>query len=733
MGKLKFLIILFVMIFTVKAFAEDQLFDFEKTYEFNFLGDEDLNKLYLSHSKTNEIYLARLMLNDPANCSLAHSRINSIIRRGGLNPAAMNNLKAAAKVLDHCAPEDISWWLDFIFAQNNIEKLRPFIEAEFLLNEAIMNSRIRLNSSSDSEKVFIKHLLQSYFFPGYEKYGKINYPAESEYAFEKWQLLEKVLREKLLLNPSDVEEIMLASKSGLAEEIEENAMQAIGEALQSADYKSKSMDKKKLNELDTLEKVENIIETEDSDKIGLSPEAKKEMAVQVWGMMVALRKNLKAITRQKHDSRHLAMMLQLIAEPGSAGIDPQLRTFASKVTLELDLSAITEDEFSLLKDHYQDSCKTVESDNTVKIDINCMTGKSENKKSIQQLIISAEKNKGLIGGVSIPIKLVTGIFGEDLEYMRAIQVGFKFYEISDLFRTIVRGGDNIFWSVVNKIGNATPNIIAQKNMAATGLQSSRNGIIAIAKFANGDARPWINAQTKKLFTKISSGITKGTKGILVPKNWPVKFEKAVKSGKALKILVCLGIISETVSLIRDQIMLAQKTEKRRSLADHLGRLASLGMYANLGIRTVSKYTLGTYIAVLDAGVAAIHALNWGKTPYSHEILAKLARRGISIYGGYWDPTEQDLDEMEKSVNLPNGKILDLSYYVRPEKKAEMFQDIDITMKSLVTALYRGHRIINDYVGDRTFGVKIKSYMKQYQIYRRSYERIMIESKKLQIE
>ena len=59
--------------------------------------------------------------------------------------------------------ESIHFWDDIKRLFNSFRhKERPFIKAKYFLSEAIMDSRVALNESSDTEILFVENLLKNY-------------------------------------------------------------------------------------------------------------------------------------------------------------------------------------------------------------------------------------------------------------------------------------------------------------------------------------------------------------------------------------------------------------------------------------------------------------------------------------------------------------------------------------------------------------------------------------------
>ena len=147
----------FLKKFSLFIFICSIVYPSQKVFAFaEYEGEElivDQAKLY--PTAIARIYRARVLLENHENWGEAHELLRSVIRYGDHLPdVAVRKLQQSF--------DTISWYLPksvFRDLTNRRHLVRPFLETQYLLNEALMDLRIALNTSNDSEILYIEDLL----------------------------------------------------------------------------------------------------------------------------------------------------------------------------------------------------------------------------------------------------------------------------------------------------------------------------------------------------------------------------------------------------------------------------------------------------------------------------------------------------------------------------------------------------------------------------------------------
>jgi len=731
-------LILILLTFSVFGKNTSKEFLFNDTPEYNPLNDDDIQKLYLSTAPINQIYLTRILLKDPSSCHAAFDRVGLIIRKGGLNPAVLNNLEIAQRQLHECfyiSPAKIANLL-----VNNTFENRPFMQARLMLNQAIMNSRIKLNRSFDSEKVLIDKVLKSYFFPGYESSGKIIFPISADFAFEKYMLTEEVLRKQLQLYASDVIKGDVITDKLSIHNLMMKLRDCLVQIMELIEFKDEVISASDETIID--DKSEGMLKSLSSED--------KQLALE---MITAALKELKIgerKERQVHDALNNAMLLQVIAEPASIGLDPQLRVFAEGVRLELKVSDIGQDEFDIMKTVFESNCKKVSNEYQITLDINCMkdrVSRDSNYNSVQLMVVNAsERAYGLDTRASYTIKLVTGLFGEDVEYVRGVLAVLKTYRLNGPFRAAV----GRFFS---KEGPGMMESLASKEILAVGAENVElwnRGARLYQNFKIVPAKIYISLKKfsagtyNKIINSLADGIIKRftIRGRTIDiRHLPKYADEILKSGTLFRTIIGVTILSEMYSLQRDLRMTELKVDKINSTIKYVANSFSLLTYLlpQQIVQTISRSVeLGAVFLGWDVTCQLLDNAGYGFLPSTTSIFKSTLSKLAAWSYGKSNLIEVTLDELDEQFKIPLGRFDD-DYQKTVEVAEEEGEELSVSQKRVLThflatnaaeklikVIYFGHRRTNDENGDKYFGKKLNDYQLQYESYRRGYERTLKE-------
>jgi len=726
---------------------------------YNVFNDKDqyFEKVYLEDTPINRIYAVRLLLNSPEYFTQGITYLNQIIRRGGFTPSAKRNLEDAASIIREYDLVSVKKWFNIITGQSKIVEKRAFMVAQYFLNEAIMNSRVRLNISSVNEKVFLDTLFRSYFFPLMGKNIKIKYPKKEEFAFTKWQIVESILVDTLMLNSSDVEKIkIIRGESDFFKRFKNYILEELGTAIDEGNYEA--VVEKGLIDLgiktetavaDPANKglVTDMIGAGVMTGIPLTPEQKKQLYKLIYSLYKDYVTADNIPVETYNDTIRLSLLMQLIADPGTVAVDPQLRTFAEKIKVEIILGTEENASFDELYNALKglstkeklDSCASINESNEAEFDLECLYKRSQdgvgmNRKSINKIIIGMqEQQNSSDGSIAKPIvRLITSVGGEDLQRLRFFITIAKLHLAKNAGQPIFASIPSILWNVMIKLLDSS-SIKPIKHLALTA-KSFENIVIkgAVGHLTKGfDKADKLRRVTHELadrftlptrtayYEKISNPIRK--KLNLKPK-YPSSAYRSRLDNIFHKI-VYLAAFAEAASFVSDMYILDNINEKRDSIAKHGGNLIALKLYL------INFY--GTCLASWDMLAASAKWVGLENTPYSNDILAGAITYMLAWGNGTSNPTNLKLNEIEKAYQIP------LSPMTLEMVEQNMSDDIDLDnifmeatnqtvngIGRMIAALYFSHRAVNENTVDTfftsSFGKKVGVYENNFKEYMISY-------------
>jgi hypothetical protein len=533
---------------------------------------------------------------------------------------------------------------------------RPYIKAKYLLAEAIMDSRVALNESSDSEILFVEKLLKNYFYPGHADKVTIHYPSIPEFAFETWALTN---------------ENIIAEKVGASTEVVENA-----------DMPLNGKNGKGYNEITEEEWIELVTIVGEQ--------------VLNWAML----RDEYSDVKKRVVNRYLyqSMLMQAIAEPGSVLLDPQLQAFVKQVKIEIDLGETQDispqEQAAYLSSFGEDIFKA--DDLGVSFDLTKLFG-LERKGTISNLELNLKKSKSDPARTSLSI--VSSVSGEDLMFLRYLQVatvGIK--EAPVLLKT---NAAQKTIHVLDKIFDT----IATWSMAVSGPKATSpgvfNGIVHGIRVAGG----WIVKIPKTAYDTIGK-VANSKAGQAIGKT--IKENPYLQNGSLMKGLVVLSAIAEITTAAIEYQYTETKREKLDLISETGARLAATGTYLIPIVGQVAAIVDFTDL-IIDTGV---------ETADIYRGVGKIAAYGTLAYYGY-TPTTIELAQLENAYGIPrhNVKLALHGAWIEDledaqKRQIELFKEMEnITLNNLIV-LYRAHRTL-DRGANTDFGEKIYEYSQQY--------------------
>ncbi|MAX65932.1 MAG: hypothetical protein QF441_13020 [Bacteriovoracaceae bacterium] len=533
---------------------------------------------------------------------------------------------------------------------------RPYIKAKYLLAEAIMDSRVALNESSDSEILFVEKLLKNYFYPGHADKVTIHYPSIPEFAFETWALTN---------------ENIIAEKVGASTEVVENA-----------DMPLNGKNGKGYNEITEEEWIELVTIVGEQ--------------VLNWAML----RDEYSDVKKRVVNRYLyqSMLMQAIAEPGSVLLDPQLQAFVKQVKIEIDLGETQDispqEQAAYLSSFGEDIFKA--DDLGVSFDLTKLFG-LERKGTISNLELNLKKSKSDPARTSLSI--VSSVSGEDLMFLRYLQVATVGIKEAPVLLKTKAAQKTIH--VLDKIFDT----IATWSMAVSGPKATSpgvfNGIVHGIRVAGG----WIVKIPKTAYDTIGK-VANSKAGQAIGKT--IKENPYLQNGSLMKGLVVLSAIAEITTAAIEYQYTETKREKLDLISETGARLAATGTYLIPIVGQVAAIVDFTDL-IIDTGV---------ETADIYRGVGKIAAYGTLAYYGY-TPTTIELAQLENAYGIPrhNVKLALHGAWIEDledaqKRQIELFKEMEnITLNNLIV-LYRAHRTL-DRGANTDFGEKIYEYSQQY--------------------
>ncbi|MEO5668660.1 MAG: hypothetical protein ABIR96_11425 [Bdellovibrionota bacterium] len=582
-----------------------------------------LDNTRLVEASISKLYRARVLLEDYRRWPESFELLRDILKNDQtLTAVPRKKIETAAAQIKMYLP---GRWLSRAVGGRHL--LRPFLEASYLLNEALMDSRVALNTSSDSEVIFVEQLLKSYFFPGNETQGEIEFPAYESYSFDLYALnaenIAAARRER-----SDDPEAKQAETTKLAEPVQEKAI--------APDAAPVDLDDASLSRRFTAANgfINNLID----GGVAIA-EITKEARSLISHYQVP--------NRVKNRYLPTSMLLQAIADPGTALLDPQLQSFLKGVRLKVALgqteSPGVNDILSLKQILGANAVFERNGETRIRLSylMDQQTGNSYMKSGLE---LSLQDVKG--SGRSI-LYAISTVSGEEQMMLRTLQAA----------AAMARDMDHAV-AIGKQVATALPLIGKLQKLGSISLTSllaalpaAAQGVNALVATANGGligtglrTAAWA---LKGIVSLQSVGVKVTTK--LSPKAMKIlsaaKNNKYVKDGSVTGILtLAVAATQITVGVIEYR---ATDDEDRKSEI-YVDTLARVGATASYMLPVV-----GWAAAALDLGHAFLGV------PVETADLFKGYGRAVSATT-YWFMGTSEADvkmtEIEAALNIPRNDI-----------------------------------------------------------------------------
>jgi hypothetical protein len=581
----------------------------------------DASKLYMSSEA--KLYRARVMLEDPRLWSRTYELLRGVLKNDSdLEPPVRKKIEKVVKVL---RDEPLRRAGDRILNRRHL--VRPFLEAQFLLNEALMDSRPMLNRSNDTEVVYVESLIKSFLFPGFESVGKIVYPDPQSYSFDIYALTPENIaaarvdvpdvqakkeRARDLSPPDDDED-----RDGFAPPpTPEDDSIGIGRGgLRPANRMSRlSLERGlELGEEAANEAPAGFIEDAVSAGVAIS-----EISEEIRRLI----NRLKIPDRVSNQYSKEAMLLQAITEPGSVILDPQLQDFIQGIRLEIPLlttAALSESEIEEMQ-QAMGSIASSDGKGVYRIRLKDLLDRPQLGTQTEMELLMKQPT----GSARMTLYVVSSIGGEDLARLQLLQGA------SLLLRDA---------RVLSALGSRATQT---KALAALLAQVKELGRVMTA--VSEVTGPKVKALKSVLsFVGRTGGWAGRTASSASSKLVGVLSDQPiVKSGRLFTILTLVAVAAEiTVSSI-EYAHADNESDKRRIYINGHSRVSAtlLYMVPYLGLGLVLVDSAHAFFGFPFETADAIRALHWG------------AESGFTMLLTGKTPTTLELQKIEMSLGIP---------------------------------------------------------------------------------
>lgn len=681
---------------------------------------QEQTKTQLFKTANSQLYQAQQLLDGRDDGDRAYELLRDLLKNDDtINEVSRRKIQKAADSIESFRNKGI---FTRLFNNKRFEE-RPFLKARHLLAEAIMDSRVALNESSDSEVIFVEKLLSNFFFPGHGDKVVIHYPSASEFAFKTWAYTrENMFNAKVGESTEDLEDSAQDSmNSGNSSFGSNSSFGAPASARSMPRGGSRGMPSGMPSgmpggfstgapDLGATPGLEGIAPQGFSATPEVAQPAAEGASEQDWlefidtiatsAAEVAQLNNAYNEINHRIKNRYLyqSMLMQAIAEPGSALLDPQLQEFLKAVRIEVKLGqtdAPGAEEISAYKAEFGEGI-VKSNGGALSIDLSKLYG-LDRPGTISNLELQLEKEKDGLGRASLSV--ISSVSGEDLMFLRFLQVaalGVKEgprVSQSNIARTTVNLVDKIFDGLATFSNAIKGNQVGATSNAGSIIRAMRGFLGSFVKFPS------------KLYDLVGSGLnSKIGKKI----SHSIKTNEKIQSGKLMQGLVALAVAADLTTAVIEYQYLETGKEKRELVAETSARIAASATYLLpvvgqvAGVIDLTHLLLGTSIETADF----------------YRGIGTLTRYATLAYYGH-TPTTISLGKLEFKYRIPRDNVhlqLHGAWIENKEdaqaREVDLFLEMEEITRNNLVLLYRAHRQL-DRGANSDFGERIYVYSQQY--------------------
>ncbi len=709
------------------------------------VAEKDIS-LYLSTNA--KIYFAQYLLSDKKNWGIAYEILRDVVRNDdSLSEVVIEKIDQAATIINR---------YQFKKFVNNVMAIqyqqRPYVKAFMLLSEALMDSRIDINVPNDSEILFVENLIKNYFYPGHPERIKIIYPSVEDYAFTDWSLTDENIK-KSRTAPSNERDGIINQLTEVAAGSNAPGMSngtpgfpQIPGGIPQMPINRKDGQKIPMSSGAILFPPDNdipripmrayvtlkpnvnegpeMLDIDDIKNIELLVDGGIEMVENI----AELQQNYKKLkNRVSNEYLNEAMLMQIIADPGSVMLDPQLQAFAKKVKIEVNMGKVdapSTQEVDDLQNLLEEKIVEIdENSNNYVINLSKLYGLSRNG-TFSNLELKYKLEKG--SGARATLFLVSSVAGEDLLFLRllanaSVTAGPIFNKVStasslssswfnkNLIDKLIRSGAKMKIASdqggrILRPGYSTISGVVTAPQATQKLSTIGKLYVGFTERLESIKSPIEKISNSEIAKKMATKLDTITHG---------KLKQMIENGTMLYLLVGLNVVAEATVGTMEYVS-AKTVQDKREIRDET--LANIG-----GNLLLAAPYVGVAVGLID-----LSHLIFGLPVEGADLFwltRSLAQRAALIGSGY-NPTTLQLQEYEVALRVPRSNIA-LDKFTKNITSIEqgvtnlqaMSNEMQNISGSYLTLLYKGHRNLSRRVVDRSmydFGAQIEFYMEKFE-------------------
>lgn len=666
-------------------------------------------------SANSKIYVAQSLLHDDKSWDLAYEILRDIIKNDDtLNSVSMKKIKKAASLISNYNIQKPVWSYSGIGQY----KTRPYIEAQMYLAEALMDSRIFLNQSYDSEVKYVDNLLKNYFFPLQADKVKIIYPNASAYAFNKWAFSKENIEaaetgkavedggffnflgdtssnsSNTTTNPNGPKGIPTPPNFNkpVVPTVPNQPIQApFNPQLSGNDDSPKGMageEQEKGIIEDAAEVVDVVVEISDKAK----------------DLLKAYEKNEEKNNRINNRYIGQAMLVQALAEPGSVLVDPQLQEFLKGIKLEYSLGEVDMPKRLELEEINENLGENIVQGEGQNIQINLSKLFEMNREgTYSSLKLEYRSMPGKLGRATLFV--ISSVSGEDLMFNRVLQHAASLAQNADMIASskaaeVAGGAVNTIPKFLSHLGEAL------KNTVKYGKDAESLGNYAGVWNSAKKTLVWGLGKAEAPKAAITKLVQSPMLQKVLDNSVRTKF---VQSGALFNSLIAIGVIIEVTTGIIEMNKAETQDEKNHARNEMLARTGGQLLY------------LLPYVGVAAMGVDFLH-YTMGLPVESADLF-----RGAGYFGeslGLWmagyNHTTFRLAELELKYDVPRHEVYIWKYAYNLNSISDavngrqmIYNQIqDVAFKNL-SVIYLAHRSTKD-KSNYDFGQRLAEYKEHFE-------------------
>ena len=684
-------------------------------------------------SANSKLYIAQSLLHDDESWDVAYEMLRDVIKNDTtINSVSKKKVKQAASVIRNYNLKKPLYGMTGYAQYKN----RPYIEAQLYLAEALMDSRIFLNQSYDSEVQHVDNLLKNYFFPLQADKVKIIYPNAAAYAFSKWAFSKETLEAAQTgraVEEEDFFNFLAENATGTSSSTVNTSgnsgpkgiptppnFQKPGTPVTDTNSTPVPINASPISPRPGIPAFNpNMASNDGSIPKGVESQEQEKGIIEDAAMVVDVAVDLtdkakdlmKAYDAYEQKSNRInnryigqSMLVQALAEPGSVLVDPQLQEFLKGIRIEYSLGEV-EMPKRLELDEINDSLgeNIIKGDDqNVQIDLSKLF-EVERSGTYSAMKLEYRSMPGKAGRATLFV--ISSVSGEDLMFNRVLQHAAMLAQNADAIAASKAA------EVGSKVVNTVPKFLvhlgeALKNTVKYGKDADSLGNYAGVWNSAKKTLVWGLAKAEAPRMAITKMVQ--SPGVQKVMDYTVR-TKFVQNGHLFHSLIALGVLMEVTTGIIEMNN-AETVEDRRYARNEMlartgGQLLYLLPYVGVAAMTVDllHYTMGLPVDSADLFRGA---------GYLGE--------SIGLWMAGYNHTTFRLAELELKYKVPLHEVYlwEHAYNLKSLSDAVngrqmIYNQIQQTSLNNLSVIYLAHRSTKDR-SNYDFGKRLAEYKTHYE-------------------